>query len=92
MKVTWTPIRSDRRCEYSQPRKDVLRVNGEDLDFTNPAIVEFDIPMAYADFVRDAMREDGELHLTLLAHYRAGNALHEEKTTEHDGESVTWNL
>lgn len=90
MIVTWTPIRSDRRCEYSQPRKDVLRVNDDELDFTDLTIVEFDIPQEYRDYVRAARRERGKLHLTLLAHYRGGNALREERTTEHDGESVTW--
>ena len=90
MTCHWTPIRSDRRCEYSQPRKNVLRVNGEDLDFTNPAIVEFEIPMAYADFVQSARREDGVLHLRLLAHYRGGNAITKERTVEYTGEEVAW--
>ena len=65
-------------------------MNGDELDFTDPVIAEFDIPEEYRDYVRSARREAGELHLTLLAHYRARNALRDEKTTEHDGESVTW--
>jgi len=86
----WSPIRSDHRCEYSQPRKDVLRVNDDELDFADATVVEFDIPAEYRDYVQRAWREAGELHLRLLAHYWGGNALHDEVTTEHTGESVTW--
>ncbi len=91
MIITWTPIRSSYKPEYSQPEPDVLSVMGAELDFTNPRIVEYDIPEAYRDYVQKARREeDGNLHVWLLAHYQQGNALHDEKVTNNDIGEVTW--
>ena len=90
MTIHWTPIRSDRSVTYSQPTTDVLAINGEKLDFTDPAIVEFDIPDEWRDYVQEAHREDGELHLRLLAHYRGGNALSEEVTRKYGIGELTW--
>ena len=90
MTVTWSPIRSDRKVAYSQPRTDVLAINGEELDFTDATIVEFDIPAEWRGYVQEAKRVDGELHLRLLAHYEAGKSLRDEVTREYGIGSIEW--
>ena len=87
----WTPIRSKRQPAYSQPEPDVLQVMGEELDFTDRKIVEYDIPEDYRDYVQKAWREGGVLHLRVLAHYQAGNAITVERTIDYGKrEELSW--
>jgi len=90
MTVTFTPIRSGRNVSYSQPRPDVLAINGDELDMSDTQYVEYDIPPEFRDYVQRAWREDGELHLRLLAHYGPRNALREEKTAQYGIGEVAW--
>ena len=91
MFITWTPNKNKCRSEYSQPSKDVLRVNDDEFDFTDPTIVEFDIPIEYHGYIKRAWREDGDLHLVLLAHYRkSGDGLMEDVTREYGIGELIW--
>ncbi len=83
MIIHWTPIRSPHRPGYSQPEPDVLAVVGAELDFTDRKIAEYDIPEDYRDYVQKAWREDGVLHLRVLAHYQAENAITVERTIDY---------
>lgn len=91
MIIYWTPIRSKAQPGYSQPEPDVLVVMGVELDFTDASIAEYDIPENYRDYVQRAWREDGVLHLRVLAHYQAGNAITVERTIDYGkGEELSW--
>lgn len=70
MIIHWTSIRSPHKPAYLQPEPDVLAVMGAELDFTDATIVEFNIPVEYQDYVQQAWRENGVLHLHLLTHTR----------------------
>lgn len=69
MIVTWDGVRSDRTLTYTQPEPDVLAVGANEYDFSDTAIVEYDIPEAVRPYCQEAKRVDGVLHLTLIARY-----------------------
>jgi hypothetical protein len=93
MIIHWTPIRSPHKPEYSQPEPDVLRVMGAELDITDPTIAEYDIPEAYRDYVQKAWREDSVLHLQVLAHYQADNAIMVERVIDYgEREALSWTV
>jgi len=90
MTITFTPCRSDRPCKYAYEVQDCLTVNGTTLDFSDRTIVEFDIPDEWRDYVQEAKRVDGELHLRLVAHYK-NRPLSNEVTKQFKvGEDVEW--
>jgi hypothetical protein len=88
MIVHWTPIRSPHRPEYSQPDPDVLALLDVELDFTNRAIVDHEVPEVYRDYVQRAWRENGVLHLRVLAHYQAENAITVERVIDYGAREV----
>ncbi len=64
---------------------------GAELDFTDKSIAEYDIPEDYRDYVQKAWRENGMLHLRVLAHYGAGNAITVERTIDYgEREELSW--
>ncbi len=77
MKVKWSPVRSQERVEYSQPSPDVLLVKPTpgaalEADMSDAAVVAFDVPSQLAQYVLEAHREAGILHVTLLRPYTEG--------------------
>ncbi len=98
MTIHWTSIRSKRNPDYSQPEPDVLMVMGAELDFTDTTKVEHELPEPddkkwgwSRDYVQKAWREDGVLHLHLLAHTR--EALFADRTIDYgEREELLWNV
>jgi hypothetical protein len=81
MIVTWSPIRSNADCVYSQEQTDILSINGTQFDFSDQTVVEFDLPEETEEhgwirnYIQRAWREANELHLILLAHQPDGEPL-----------------
>ena len=69
MIIHWSGIRSDIEVLFSQPEKDVLRVNDDEFDFSDTGIVSYDIPETLAQYCVRAERVDETLHLHLAAFY-----------------------
>ena len=92
MIITWTSIRSPHKPGYSQPEPDTITVGPLILDFSDPGIVEYDVS-DHTDYVQKAWREDGVLHLRVLAHYQAENAITVERTIDYgEREELSWNV
>ena len=92
MIIHWTPIHSPHRPEYSQPEPDTLTVGPLVLDFSDLEIVEYDTT-DYADYVQKAWHERGVLHLRVLAHYGAENAITVDRTIDYGtSEELSWSV
>lgn len=69
MTVKWCPVRAENIVIYTQPSPDVLVVNGVEYDMSDPEVVEFAIPDEARQYILDAHRVDGVLHVTLWRPY-----------------------
>lgn len=82
MIITWTPQHSRHRFAYTQPRPDVLAVDGVEYEF-DAGLVEYDLPDELRRHVTQAKRIDGVLHLTIID--RGATA---ERTVDYGTEEV----
>lgn len=78
MIVHWGPCRDDSgqyARVYTQPEPDVIGIGDEyEVDLSDAAIVEYDIPPQVSRWLSRAWREGGELHVGLTAFYRKHHA------------------
>lgn len=69
MKIKYSPQYKGQKKNYSQPSKDVLKIDEVEYDFSDTNIVEFNVEEAPG--VISAKRINGVLHLELTQGYSA---------------------
>lgn len=77
MIIHWSPCRDDKSLYasvYTQPEPDVLGIDDIEVDFTDPTIVEYDIPAEIKRWILRSWVEVDGLHITLVAFYTAADA------------------
>lgn len=88
MTVTYTPCNSRTPATWTQPAPDQLRCEWRgklyEVDFSDPEIIEFDIPDEVRDVVIEAKRVDGVLHLKVPSL----GPLKEDVTIDHGTDEV----
>lgn len=69
MIIHYTPCATSQPAKWTQPALDQVRCEWRgkvyECDFSDPEIVEFDIPDEIRDVIHAARRVDGVLHLTV---------------------------
>lgn len=69
MIIYYTPCTTSHPATWTQPAPDQIRCEWRgkvyECDFSDPEIIEFDIPNEVRDVIHKAWRVDGVLHLTV---------------------------
>ena len=88
MIIHWIPVYDNRPISWTQPEPDKLiveyRGRSVAIDFSDPAIVEYDLEAPVNDFVGKAWREHGVLHLEMPCY----GLLSEIKVKDHGEERI----
>lgn len=77
MIIHWRPCRNDSGeylVDYTQPEPGVLGIGDIEVDFTDPLIVEYEIPAEISRWVNRAWVTADGLHIELVAFYTAADA------------------
>lgn len=90
MIITWKPIGSKKaNVEYRQPEPDKLQIGERILNMVNEQDGIFSIPFEFADYIHNAERQEGILHLELL--YRCDGNLKEPNPIDYgDNKILIW--